>query len=125
MFNENLPLAGWFAGLYVKLANSWCFDFDDLKQEASLGLWFACLTFDPSRAVKFSVHARQEMRAQVQEFFRRNGIVKGAGGGKIQVAPMGLDDTVESVEYQGKGSRTYVRRFEHVDYVRSDITMGR
>ncbi len=110
LFLENEGLAVWFANKYTALAGAWSFDFDDLKQEASIGLWYACLTFDPSKGVKLSVHATQEMRAQVQEFFRRNGIVKGAAGGKIQPPPLPFHDLVEGAERQGHRNN---QRYHH------------
>jgi RNA polymerase sigma factor (sigma-70 family) len=50
LFEDNLPLVKFFARRYASLGrNIRGFDYDDLLQEAQIGLWEACAVYDPDK----------------------------------------------------------------------------
>ena len=90
LHSDNDALAKWYAAKYAQQE-----EWEDLLQAARLGLWRACLIFDPKRNTKFSVFAVVHMRASIQEYMRRAGRVRGGQGGSYQPRNISINELVE------------------------------
>lgn len=67
LFEENQKLAGYFLWKhYPAFAQD-----EDIQQEALLGLWKACITYDPIKA-EFSTWAGYAVRSQVLMYLRKD-----------------------------------------------------
>ena len=69
LYREHLRLAAFCARKYVKRAA----DYDDLYQEACLGLLDALKRYDPDRGVEFSTYATYYIEGAVKQYFRDKG----------------------------------------------------
>jgi RNA polymerase sporulation-specific sigma factor len=67
LFTENIPLAYF-------IAQKWRLNYadiiTDIEQEAQIGLWKACRSFDPGRGIKFSTYAARCIENQLGMFHR-------------------------------------------------------
>lgn len=73
LVEKHLPLATFFA----KKFRATTMDFDDLVQEARIGLIDAAERFDPKRGLKFSTYAVWHIRKQIMEAIRsRNDTIR-------------------------------------------------
>lgn len=66
IFHESQGLAAYFARKYAEQPS----DFDDLYQEASLGIFRAIERYDPHRGVKFFTYAARCAEGSVRQYFR-------------------------------------------------------
>ena len=69
LYREHLQLAAFCARKYTKRAA----DYDDLYQEACLGLLDALKRYDPERGVEFSTYAMHYIEGDVKQYFRDKG----------------------------------------------------
>ena len=74
-FNDNLPLATWFANRYRNVRHV---EFDDLMQEARIGLWKAAESFEPGRGIPFGGYASFIIRNSLNNLYTRNKATTGA-----------------------------------------------
>lgn len=66
LFHKNINLAYYILHKHYTLSAQ----DEDLKQEALLGLWKACMTFDPSKA-QFSTYAIRCILNQINMYYRK------------------------------------------------------
>ena len=90
LFLTNRGLAYWFADKYRHVE-----EFDDLFQCASIGLWQACQSWDPTIS-KLSWHATIQMRNEIQKYLRLAGRIRGTSCGKIVRRHISLDALMEA-----------------------------
>ena len=69
LYREHLRLAAFCARKYARRAS----DYDDLYQEACLGLLDALKRYDPDRGVEFSTYATYYIEGAVKQYFRDKG----------------------------------------------------
>lgn len=67
-------MAYWVAKKY-QYATDACISYEDILQQAKMGLWVAVSTFDPTRGFQFSTYAMPHVRGAVQRMLRDNYII--------------------------------------------------
>jgi RNA polymerase sigma factor (sigma-70 family) len=77
MYDERVELYEKNTRFAIYLAASWLEKFpyelrDDLFGEARVGLWKACMTFNPSRGVKFTTYAGRVITTTILQFREKN-----------------------------------------------------
>ena len=73
LFNENTKLV--YHVLHTKFQGSDThidvYDYEDIVQIANIGLWKACITFDPDKKIAFSTYASKVIYNEILQIFRK------------------------------------------------------